>query len=75
MEHGEADELSSEVTRESRPAQSLASIVSTSQDRNEAICRACASAAYSVTEIAQNFGVHVSTASRIAGSLDAKVKT
>ena len=72
MEHVEADELSPEITRETRPAQSLESIVSTSQDRNESIRRAYGSAAYSVTEIAQYFGVHVSTASRIARSVDAK---
>ena len=52
-----------------RPAQSLESIVITSQDRNEAIWRAYASAAYSVTEIAYAFGVHVSTASRIARNM------
>ena len=57
------------------PAQSLESIVGTSQDRNEAIRRAYASAAYSVTEIAQYFGVHISTASRIARSLDANLET
>jgi len=74
MDHVEADELSAEVTRGPRPAQSLESIVSTSQDRNESIRRAYASAAYSVTEIGQYFCVHVSTASRIAKGLDAKLK-
>jgi len=71
----EADELSPEITRETRLAQSLESITSTSHDRNEAICRAYASAAYSVTEIARYFGVHVSTASRTARSVDARRKT
>ena len=58
-----------------RPAQSLESIVSTSQDRNEAICRAYASVPYIMTEIAHAFGVRLSTAIRIARSLDAKLKT
>ena len=58
-----------------RPAQSLESIVSTSQDRNEAICRAYAGVAYSVSKIAHPFGVRLSTAIRIAKSLDAKLKT
>ena len=73
MDHVEADELSPEITRETRPALSLESIERTSHDRNEAIRRAYASAAYSVTEIAQYFGIHVSTASRIARKLNAKI--
>ena len=75
VEHLESSDLSPEITRETRPTQSLKSIVSTSQDRNEAIRRASNSSAYSVTEIAQYFGVHVSTASRIARSVHAKRKT
>ena len=39
------------------------------------LCRAYASVAYSVTEIAHAFGVRLSTALRIAKSLDAKLKT
>jgi len=42
---------------------------------NEAIRRAYASAVYSMTGIARYFGVHISTVSRIARSVDAKVKT
>jgi len=75
LEHVEDGDLSPEITRETRPAQSLGSIASSSPDRNEAIRRAYASAAYSVTEIAQYFDIHVSTASRIARSVDAKRKT
>lgn len=75
MEHVGDSNLSPEITRETRPAKSLESIASTSPDRNEAIRRAYASAAYSVTEIAEYFDVHVSTASRIARSVEAKRKT
>jgi len=64
-----------EITRETRSAQSLESIGRTSRYRNETIRWAYASAAYSMTEIARYFGVHVSTASRIARSVDAKEKT
>ena len=75
MDHVEADELSPEVTRETRPTQSLELIVSTSQDRNQAIRRAHASAAYSVTGIARHVDIRISTATRIARGVDAKRKT
>ena len=67
--------LSPEVTRKYRPARSLEAIAGTSADRNEAIRRAYASTAYSLTEIARYFGIHVSTASRIAREEFAKPKT
>jgi len=75
MEHVEESDLSPEITRETRPVQSLESIERTSRDRNGAIRRAYTSAAYSMTEITRYFGVHISTASRIARSVDVKVKS
>jgi len=67
--------LSPEIVRRDRPARSLDSIASSSRCRNEAIRRAYASTAYSLTEIAQYFSIHVSTASRIAKAVDANNKT
>jgi len=52
-----------------RLAHSLESIVSTSQDRNEAIWRAYAIVACSVTEIGHAFGVRVLAAIRIARNM------
>jgi len=75
LERVEVSDLSPEFTRETRPAPSLDSISSSSPDRNEAIRRAYASTAYSLTEIAKYFDIHISTASRIAREADAKRKT
>ena len=71
----DSDDLKPEITRDTRPAPSLASIARTSRNRNEAIRRAHASAAYSLTEIARFFEVHVSTASRVARSVGARSET
>jgi hypothetical protein len=68
-------DLKPEITRDTRPAPSLASIARTSRNRNEAIRRAHATAACSLTEIARYFGVHVSTVSPVARSVGAKRKT
>ena len=67
--------LSPEVARKDRPARSLEAIERSSPDRNEAIRRAYAATAYSMTEIARYFGIHISTASRIARSDYANRKT
>ena len=67
--------LSPEVARKDRPARSLEVLARTSANRNEAIRRAYATTAYSLTEIAGYFGIHVSTASRIAREEFAKPKT
>jgi len=75
LERVEVSDLSPEFTRATRPALSLESISSSSPDRNEAIRRAYASTAYSLTEIAKYFDIHISTASRIARDVDAKRKT
>jgi len=52
-EHVYINDLSLEIARKERPARSLESIASTSRNRNEAIRRAYASTAYSLTEIAR----------------------
>ena len=75
LAHVDSGDLKPDITRDTRPAPSLASIARTSRSRNEAIRRAHATAAYSLTEIARFFGVHVSTASRVARSVAAKRKT
>ncbi|MDA3932750.1 MAG: transposase [Gammaproteobacteria bacterium] len=67
--------LSPEIARKDRPAPTLEAIAKTIPNRNEAIRRAYASTAYSLSEIAQYFGIHVSTASRIARDANAKHKT
>jgi len=68
-------DLKPEITRATRPAPSPASIARTSRNRNEAIRRAHATAACSLTEIPRYFDVHVSTASRVARGVGAKGKT
>ena len=65
-------ELSSEIPRKERPAPSLTSISARSEDRDDAIRNAYATKAYSLTEIARHFGLHVSTVSRVARSGDSK---
>ncbi|MEM9314393.1 MAG: transposase [Pseudomonadota bacterium] len=75
LERVDLSDLSPEITRKSRPAPSLRSIEEGSQDRNDAIRTAYATTAYSLTDIARHFGVHVSTASRIARGMYAKGKT
>lgn len=62
--------LSREIPRKARPAPSLKAIAAQSAHRNDAIQRAYATTAYSLTEIAAHFGVHVSTVSRIARGID-----
>lgn len=67
--------LSHEIVRKDRPALSLETIEKRSPDRNAAIRWAYATTAYSLTEIARYFDIHVSTASRIAREVDARRKT
>ena len=66
LERIDKDALSPEIARNSRPSPSLEAIANSSSDRNEAIRRAFATTAYSLTEIARHFGLHLSTVSRIA---------
>jgi len=67
--------LSPEIPRKARPAPSLGAIEERSGSRNEAIQAAYDTRAFSLTEIARHFGVHLSTASRIARGPDARSKT
>jgi len=68
--------VSSEVPKRLRPARSLEQIACQSADRDQAIAEAYRSGAYTLTEIARHFGIHLSTASRIARRQeDARNKT
>jgi len=68
--------VSSEVPKRLRPAHSLEQIARQSADRDQAIAEAYRSGAYTLTEIARHFGIHLSTASRIARrQQDARNKT
>jgi hypothetical protein len=58
--------VSSEIPKRIRPAHSLEQIARQSAARDQAIAEAYRSAAYTPTEIARHFGIHLSTASRIA---------
>ena len=71
----EAQDMSPEIPRKARPVPSLAAIEKRSGSRNKAIRAAYSATAYSLTEIARYFGVHLSTASRIARGVDARSKT
>lgn len=58
--------LSPEIVRKDRPVASLEAIAQRSPTRDAAIQEAHSTGAYTVTEIAEFFGMHRSTASRIA---------
>jgi REP element-mobilizing transposase RayT len=58
--------ISTEIPRKLRPAKSLQQIAREAADRDEAITNAYRTGAYTLTEIARHFGIHQSTASRIA---------
>jgi len=58
--------LSPEIVRKDRPALSLEVIAERNPGRDAAIQKAYSTGAYTITEIAEFFGMHRSTASRIA---------
>lgn len=58
--------VSGEIPKRLRPARSLAQIARDAADRDQAITEAYRTGAYTLTEIAHHFGIHQSTASRIA---------
>ncbi len=60
------DSVSAEVPKRLRPARSLRRIAREAADRDQAIVEAYRTGAYTLTEIARHFGIHQSTASRIA---------
>lgn len=68
--------ISAEVPKRQRPAQSLEQLTRSAQDRDSAIREAYRTGAYTLTEIAGHFGIHLSTASRIARrTVEARNKT
>lgn len=66
MEKFDNRSVSAEVPKKLRPARSLEQIDREAADRDEAITEACGTGAYTLSEIAGHFGIHQSTASRIA---------
>lgn len=62
----DGQQVSSEIPKKLRPARSLAQIAQAANDRDSAIIKAYSTGAYTLTEIARHFGIHQSTASRIA---------
>jgi hypothetical protein len=76
LEKHDPASVSSEIPKRLRPARSLEQIARQSVDRDQAIAVAYRSGAYTLTEIARHFGIHLSTASRIARRQeDARNKT
>ena len=63
---GMAEPVSAEVPRRQRLAPSLPQIEADAANRNEAIRRAYATGAYTLSEIGAHFGLHYATISRIA---------
>jgi len=66
LERFDSRALSAEIPKKLRPARSLPQIARAATDRDQAIVEAYRTGAYTLTEIAQHFGIHQSTASRIA---------
>jgi putative transposase len=68
LDHVDRQALSPEIVRKDRPAASLEAIAQRHKTRDPAIQEAYSTGAYTITEIAQYFCIHRSTASRIARS-------
>lgn len=66
LDHIDGQALCPEIVRKDRPAPSLSVIGKRHQERDVAIKEAYSTGAYTITEIAKFFGMHRSTASRIA---------
>ena len=66
LNHVDRQALSPEIVRKDRPAPSLAAIAARKQTRDAAVQEAYSTGAYTITEFAEFFGMHRSTASRIA---------
>jgi REP element-mobilizing transposase RayT len=76
LDKHDSTSVSSEVPKRLRPARSLEQIARHSAGRDQAIAEAYRTGAYTLTEIAWHFGIHLSTASRIARRKeDARNKT
>jgi len=66
LDHVDRQALSPEILRKDGLALSLEAIAQRHQTRDPAVQEAYSTGAYSITEIAEFFGIHRSTASRIA---------
>jgi len=66
LEKFDTGQISAEIPKKLRPARSLVQIAQAATDRDQAIIEAYRTGAYTLTEIASHFGIHQSTASRIA---------
>ena len=66
LDHVDRQALSPEIVCKDRPAASLEAIAQRDKTRDHAIQEAYSTGAHTITEIAQYFGIHRSTASRIA---------
>jgi len=66
LDHVDRQALSPEIVRKDRPAATLEAIAQRQELRDSAIQEAYKTGAYTITEIAAFFGMHRSTASRIA---------
>lgn len=66
LDHVDLQALSPEIVRKDRPAASLETIAQRHKTRDDAIQEAYSTGAYTITEIAEFFGLHRSTVSRIA---------
>src|SRR6056297_3592023 len=66
LEKFDTGQISAELPKKLRPARSLVRIAQAATDRDQAIIEAYRTGAYTLTEIASHFGIHQSTASRIA---------
>lgn len=58
--------LSPEIVRKDRPAASLEAVAERNETRDAAIQEAYSTGAYMITKIAEFFGMHRSTSSRMA---------
>ncbi|TQE97102.1 MAG: helix-turn-helix domain-containing protein [Spiribacter salinus] len=76
LDKSDDEPISAEVPKRLRPALGLEQIEKHTGERNRAIADAYSTGAYTLTEIARYFGIHLSTASRIArGMVNARDTT
>lgn len=66
----DSGQISAQIPKKLRPARSLAKITRTAADRDQVITEAYRTITYSLTEIANDLGLHRSAATRIARQKD-----
>ena len=66
LDHVDRQALSPGILRKDRPAASLKAVAERNQTRDDAIQEAYSTGACTITQIAEFFGIHRSTATRIA---------